>query len=565
MGTPLKLVDTCTLRAVRGGIIAALLACAVFASGCNGSSASAGSDDPGPPKRGGQIILGMDQEPPCINTWVVCGGMAAASNMTDPLFDSFLDTTPDGEKVPLMATEVPTTENGRVKVVGSGMEVTMGIKPEAHWSDGTPVTCDDMVFTWETMMNEKWLIGSRLGWDLVSAIDCPDPKLMVVKFKERYAPYLRIMGTTPLPKHVLAGKDFNKFFNDRIPVSSGPFVFDYWKRNVEYQIKRNDNYWNAGKEDLPYLDSIKYRFLKDTNTLKIQLRTGEVDWINAKPDSNLREELEAMPRAKFYSAPGEFWENFAFNLSKAPTDDANVRRAIAYSIDRQLLADSVLRKQIKPLQSTLLPELKDYFVPAWEQYTYDEAKVEEYMKAAGYTRDGQYWTKDGKPAEIEFRSTAGNALRLKVGQILQQALKKNGIKMNLQYEDPGVFFGQTTVQGSFNVAIWAWSSDTDPTQTTLFACDQVPTKENNFAGSNNYRYCNEDVSGWMKRADTEPDVAKRAQLVKDIQTQMAKDVPTLPIFQHPQTVAVTGRVQGAGTNPFGGMLWNIHEWWVSDQ
>lgn len=546
-------------------VLPLLLALAAFVlSGCGAAAQTAEAGNDGPPKHGGEIVLGMDQEPPGINPALVCCSMSAAVNMVDPVWDNFLDIDPKGQYFPVMAERVPTVENGLVEIDGQRMTVTLEIREEAAWNDGKPVTCADWKFTWETYMNPKWTIGARNGWDKIETVECPSPKRAVTVFKEPYAPYLRIVGAPPWPKHALQGKDFNTYMMDRIGVSSGPFVFDYWKRNVEYVLKRNPNYWNKGKNDLPYLDSIKYRFLKDTNTLKIQLRTGEVDWILAVPDTNLREELEAFPRSDFQSTPGGYWEQFAFNLDKPQLRDVNVRRAIAHLIDREQLSEVVLKGQTEPLHSTLLPQAEEYYLPAWQEYDFNADKAARYMEKAGYTRDGRWWMKDGKPLTLLFKSTAGNALRMKVAQLLQQAFKKNGIQMEIALEDPGVFFGQSTVQGSYDVAVWAWSSTVLSDQTTLFACDQIPTKANKFQGSNNYRYCNEQVTKLLYAADVTPDTVERARQIHEIQRLMAKDMPMLPLYQRPETVAYSKRLKGVSNNPLGGVPWNVHEWWVTD-
>ena len=505
----------------------------------------------------------MDQEPPCININLVCGGMSAAVMMASPMFDSFIAVDAEGRRFPQLATEIPTTDNGGVTLQGDQMTVSMGIQPTAAWSDGKPITCEDFKFTWETFMDDKWQVGSRLGWDKIKSVDCPDERKIVVTFLEPYAPYLQVMGSSPLPAHELKGKDFNTFWNDRITVGSGPFKFKHWKRSVEYVLERNPNYWNKGKNDLPYLDTLTYRFLKDTNTLKIQLRTGEVDWITPPPDTSLMDELKGMPRSKFQTVPGGYWEQFAFNTAAGATKDVNVRKAIAHSIDRQQLTEVVLRKQTTPLNSTLLPAAKAYYVPAWEEYGYDEKKVTEYLTKAGYKKGGEYWEKGGKELTVVFKSTAGNALREKVAQLLQQAFKDNGIKMELAFEPPAIFFGQSTIQGKFDVADWAWSSGVDPTQTTLFACDQIPTKEGQYAGNNYYQWCNKEATALMHKADATPDLDQRAEYTHQIQKLMADDMPLLPLYQRPETVAYSNRLQGVVNNPLGGQQWNIAEWWVT--
>jgi peptide/nickel transport system substrate-binding protein len=550
--------------AARFVLLAFVLFCAgVIAAGCGSSAESAAADPNAPKQHGGELVIGMDQEPQCLNSMIACGSMAATSMIMDSIFEAMLTVDAKGEYAPGMATEVPTKENGAVvETPDGGMTVTLHVNPLAKWSDGTPVTCEDVKFRWETTMDERWMIISRKGWELIKNVECVDRLTAKYTFGERYAPYLGIVGAAPLPKHVLDGKDFNTYFNDSIKIASGPFTLKRWDRSVAIYLEKNENYWNKGNDDKPYLDTVKYVFVADTNTLKIQLRTGEVDVINPPPDSTLKEELETFPRGDFQIEPGIYWEQIAFNTSKAPTNDVNVRQAIARSIDRDQITDVVLKGQVKRLDSTILPAQKDFYVPAWQDVKPDAKAAGEYLEKSGYKKSGQYYTKNGKPLTVVFKSTAGNNLRLKVAQLLQQRLKANGIKMEIALEPPNVFFGQSTVQGAFDMALWAWSSSIDPSQTSLFSCDSIPSKANEYSGQNNYRYCNEDVSAWMKESDVTTDVAKRAELLKKIQEQMAADMPMLPMFQRPETIAYSERAAGMDANPLGGLVWNVADWSV---
>jgi peptide/nickel transport system substrate-binding protein len=545
-------------------MLAMLLLLAAIASGCGSSADSAAADPDAPKQHGGQVTIGMDQEPQCLNSKIQCGSMAATSMINASLFDGLLMIDAEGNYAPQIATEIPTKENGAVvDTPDGGMTVTMKLKPEAKWSDGTPITCDDVAFNWSTTMDERWQVVSRKGWELISDVQCPDRLTSVFVFSERYAPYLGLVGAPPLPKHVLDGKDFNKFFNDSIPISSGPFEFDHWDRSVEVVLRRNDEYWDAGADDRPWLDEIRYVFVADTNTLKIQLRTGEVDVIAPPPDSTLKEELEGFPRGEFQIEPGIYWEQIAFNNASPPTDDINVRFAIAHAIDRDQIVDVVLKGQVKRLDSTLLPAKAEYYVPAWESIAYDEKKVAEYLEKSGWKKDGQYYAKGGKVLEVDFKSTAGNNLRLKVAQLLQQRLKANGIKMNIALEPPNVYFGQTTVQGNYHMGLWAWSSGIDPSQETMFPCDQIPSEANDFSGQNNYRYCNEKVSALIAKSNVTTSLPERIAITHEIQTLMAADMPLLPLFQRPETLAYTDRVIGMDNNPLGGIVWNAADWAVA--
>lgn len=538
-----------------------MVALALLASGCGSSAETAGAEG-AEPRSGGEVVLGMDQQPQCLNTLLVCGGMAATTMIWSVVFDDMYTIRPDGTYVTRMATEVPSVDNGRVKVADGGMTVSVTLRKGLTWSDGKPLTCDDVRFRWETTMDERWLIGSRLGWDLVEDIQCPTPTEIVWVFSEPYAPFLGLVSAAPLPRHALKGKDFNTYLNDALPVASGPYRFVRWNRSVDVVLERNPRYWNRGKEGKPYIDRLRYVFVPDTNTLKIQLRTGEVDWISPPPDTSLSQELETFPRSEFQVLAGSFWEQLAFNNAKFPTDDPAVRQALSYAVDREQLAKVVLRGQVDVLQSTLLPSVEQFYNPAWEMYSYEPAKVKAILAKAGWKRNGQYYEKNGRPLTVVLKSTAGNALRMKTVQVLQQGWKENGIKAEILLEAPEVFFGQTTVQGAYHIGLWAWSSSPDPTQQSLFSCDQIPTRANDYEGTNNYRYCNQQVTKLLQQADVTPDVDARAKLLREAQRLMAIDAPLLPLFQRPDTVAYGGRLHGIENNPLGGQLWNVDGWWV---
>lgn len=543
-----------------------LLAVALVVAGCGSSADTAAAGEDTPKQRGGTVTIGMDQEPQCLNSMLNCGSMAATSMIMDSIFEGMLKINADGDYAPAMAVEVPTRENGAfVERADGGMDVTLRINPAAKWSDGTPVTCEDVRFRWETQLDERWMIISRKGWELVEDVECRERLTAVFHFKERYAPYLGLVGAAPLPKHVLEGKDFNSFFNDRIPIASGPFQFQKWDRSVEILLQRNEAYWDKGKDDRPWLDTVRYVFVADTNTLKIQLRTGEVDVISPPPDSTLEDELKSFPRGEFQIEPGVYWEQIAFNTARAPTNDPNVRHAIAASIDRDQIAQTVLKGQVDVLNSTLLPAKEEYYVPAWEDVKPDPKKAQALLEKSGYKKEGRYYMKGGKPLTVVFKSTAGNNLRLKVAQLLQQRLKANGIKMEIELEPPNVFFGQSTVQGSYDLGLFAWSSGIDPDQVSLFSCDSIPSEANDYSGQNNYRYCNERVTQLLKESAVTTSVKERAAKVHEIQRLMAADMPLLPLFQRPDTLAFTDKMQGLDVNPIAGFVWNVADWAVTQK
>jgi peptide/nickel transport system substrate-binding protein len=139
---------------------------------------------------------------------------------------------------------------------------------------------------------------------------------------------------------------------------------------------------------------------------------------------------------------------------------------------------------------------------------------------------------------------------------VQQQLKDVGITIQINNESATTYFSKTTVDGNFEMGEWAWLATPDPTLTTLFSADQIPPE-----GENYYRYKNEQATQWMEESDTTLDQDQRAQLLHQVQEQMAKDLPVFPMYQRPQYTAFAGNLTGVEPNAsLAGPYWNMGEW-----
>ena len=541
---------------------------ALAASGCGDDSAGAQAATDGAPQRGGEIVVSLAKEPPIINPWLAPGAMAVTNMLVDGLNDPIVTLDEQGVWQPVLAERVPTPANGDVQTTpGGGMTISFTIRERAAWSDGVPLRCEDVVFTWKTVMTPDYQLSNRLGWDQVEAIDCPTPRRVVIHMKRPYALYMsRILALGPLPAHELRGKDFNTFWNSRITISSGPFLFGEWQRGVRLVLRRNRDYWNSGKLRRPLLDKVTFRFVKDANTLKMQLRMNEADVAFIPADTNLVEELKATPDIAFASLPGAVVEQLVLQTGRPPLDDRDVRLALAYAIDRAMITDVVLKGQVKPLQQTMVPSQAVYATDSFSIYHPNPAKVREHLERAGWQRaggDGGAWTKGGKQLEMTYVVGAGSMpFRASVGQLLQQQLKRQGIKLTLQQITPEVLYSQVAPKGSFDIGEWSEPTGIEPDPSLLFGCDQIPRKPQ-WAGKNRYRWCDREVDAMLHRADAMVNPAERAKLVAEIDHRIGADVPLLPLFRSPDTVAWSLRVHGLKPNAAMNHTWNMADWWVA--
>ena len=507
-------------------------------AGCDGDS---GGQQGGSGGGGGNtLIVGIDQEPQVLNLYNPSGVAQSTTNATKGILEFPVRIMPDLSYAPLLAAEMP-------KLIGENPQtVEYRLKDGLTWSDGKPLTSADAKWTFEQIMNSDNQIASRAGWEDIERFETPDDLTVRITFSKPYAPWMDLLSDNCpiLPKHVYEGKDFDKALNNEI-VGSGPYVFKEWKKGQSLTVERNENYWG----EKPAIKEVVYRFIPDTNTLVASLQSGEVQFIYPPPDIGLLERLEGIEGARAEYKAGVVWEHIAFNVEKV--SNLKLRQAIAYGIDREKIVNELLKGQVRSLDSFLMPEQKPYYVPAWEKYTYDPERARQLLQEA---------KSEGATATVAFSTTSDSRLRETLQELVQQQLKEFGLAIEIQNTSATTFFGEWTVEGNFEMGEWAWLATPDPSQTILFADDQIPTDENP-AGQNYYRYRNAEVTQLLKESDKELKVERRAELLRRAQEIMSDDLPLIPMYQRPEYYAWSEDLTGPEVNPtLAGPFWNMGEW-----
>lgn len=528
---------------ITASLVASLLA------GCSKSS----SKSPNPRS----IVIGCDTEPTILNPFLPDGTSIATKLVTSNILWGLLAVTPDLQYTPHIAEQVPTLDNGLV--TKDPFTVTYDIKKNAIWSDGTPITSADVKFTWEIIMNGNYPIADRSGYDKIERIDTPYEKTVRLVFREPYAAYRNLFSTAYpiLPKHILEGKRFTEAMNDFLTFASGPYKFKEWDRGKQLVIVRNETFW----EGKPRIGMVTFKFIPKRNVRLAALENGEIDVGYSPTDEEAPASLKEIKDKKADIRPGLIWEHIGFNLSKPPLNDINVRRAIAFVVDRNKVALTAIGKA-EVLNSVLVPEQKQFYTPAWNRYSNDARKSADYLTAAGYQKgsDG-FYEKGGKPLVITISTTAGNPTREKIEKIIKDDLARAGIRTEIKNTDDDNFFNHWLPEGNFELGVWAWLESPEPNLDHLFVSDKIPP-----AGQNYYRYHNPDIDSLLNSAVTTIDTSGRANLYHQIQEKISSDLVVIPLYQHPQVIIYDKRIGGVANNAtYEGPFWNLSKWWAAKE
>ena len=190
----------------------------------------------------------------------------------------FFNWSDTNQFVPELATELPTLANHGISP--DGKTIRYHLRPNVTWQDGAPFTADDVIFTWHAIMNKKNNITSTVGFDLIAAIDEPDPHTIVVHLKSVWAPFVATFFSqsgTPfpvLPAHLLARYDtINRVPYNSQPIGTGPFTMEHWQRGSKIVFRANPHYWRGP----PKLREIWYTPVPSSSTIETLLASHEAD------------------------------------------------------------------------------------------------------------------------------------------------------------------------------------------------------------------------------------------------------------------------------------------------
>ena len=538
-----------------------LVVLAMLATACGGGDDNAEPDGDatetetaeGEPIEGGTVTFGLDQEPAMLMPWFNEGNQQATSIVMLSVLYPLWRITPDFKYEPLLL-------DGEPEVTEDPFTLTYKLKEEAVWSDGTPITVDDIEFTLDVILNPDLDIVSRDGYDKIdrSKTERVDDKTITYHFTEPYAPFRELFSVQPiLPAHALKDADMKTALAESVPVASGPFKFENWTKGQNLTIVKNEEFWGEQK---PHLDKVVFRVIEDSNTQVQALRGEEIDMFYPQPQVELVEQVSEIEGVEYEVSAGPVWEHLDMNYKVPPLDKDYVRQAIIQGIDRNALAEELIKPMYpdaEVLNNVIWVNTQEQYEPHWDRWEYDPEAATGLLEENGCTKgeDGIY-TCDGQRLSFEYVTTAGNELRELQFEIIQSQLKEIGVEAKPKLQDAATAFGTTLIagpDGAWGMFNFAWVGSPDPQGgNTIWMC----------GGGQNYNtYCNEEVTDLIEQTNTTIDPGERADLYNEADDLISQDVPIVPLYQKPTFFGWRDAIIGPKDNATQwGPTWNIEEW-----
>ncbi|HZZ65161.1 MAG TPA: ABC transporter substrate-binding protein, partial [Candidatus Baltobacteraceae bacterium] len=370
--------------------MAAVLALAVLVSACTKQGASVGEGAGGNAwTQPGVLRFAENADPNSLN--VVLNSSAVTGDLSMFIYSYAVRYDQNAQPVPDALTEIPTLANGDVSK--DGLTLKYKLRHNIKWHDGKPLTCSDLKFTWQVVMNPHNNVVTTDGYKDIRDIDCSDPNVALNHMKRLYAPYLQQLwgvngNAAILPEHLLAKYNddrgsFNSAPYNSMPIGSGPFKVIQWQRGSEVRMQANPDFY-LGK---PKLREVVFKIMPDENTMITQLQTHEIDllargtglsWPHYQRIASPESGLTAIRVNNF------LFTHIDFNLRRPLLQDRSVRLALAYAVNRNEIVDKVMHGSAIPAQTDQSPQLSWAYTEKFEHHPFNPQKAQQILQADGW-------------------------------------------------------------------------------------------------------------------------------------------------------------------------------------
>jgi peptide/nickel transport system substrate-binding protein len=552
--------------------------------------------------QGGIIIEGnLGGDPATFNP--IIASDTASRRITAFLYPNFVAVDPSQA---IIVPSNPPLAGGAIvqdwEISEDGTVYTFNLRDDMTWSDGTPITSADIIYTWEAIQaGAEGIVDTPLAFVIdptgetgILSVEAPDANTVVVTFASAECTALNNAGVLyPAPSHVLP-EDVATLndaeFNLAPSVAGGPFLFGEFRPGEQVSLVCNPSYVDAGMGFVNPSGYI-YRNVPDATVLVEQFLASETNVIDG-PAVERRGEIRESEGVQPFDFPGNAWDYFAMNLAD-PTNPQNgldeagevidqgshpifgnvaVRQALAQGIDVESIIDAAVFGEGERMTSFIIPASWAY-ANDLPPIAFDPDAAGAALEAAGWvdadgdgvreaTADNEF-AEEGTPLSFTLYTNEGNTRREAIGTLIQDQLSQIGVQVDFQTIDFNTLLDIMDAQ-TFDAIILGWRNGypDDPDATQLF----TPASDVVGAGSNFTSWNNEEFTALNNEAKALAgcDPAERAALYGQMQEIFQQDLPYVPLFAINGMYAAQSTVEGFDPYP-SQLYWNADTWAVRSE
>jgi len=531
---------------------------------------------------GTEVVLIIPEEPTTLNQYLAVAPIVR--QVADASIAALATVNEAGAFIPVLAVELPTLENGGV--TPDFRTVTWKLRPGLRWSDGQPLTADDVKFTWEAVTHPDSGAVFAAGFELIDTIETPDALTVTIHYKAMNQAYLQQFMYGILPRHATgAPGDMLQWAWNRQPVAAGPFVVSEWIEGDRIVMLRNPHYYLAGQ---PYIDRLVFRIVPDPGVQISLMAQGEAHVQLWPADVKQIYDQQAGDAAALQQVPGRWNMALRFNLSRPFDDDPGplpphpilgdlrVRQAIAHAVDYM-----TIRSEINPGTASAISP----FTYGWYKcnlprpYRYDPDAARRLLSAAGWVEGedgiriakGAPYAVDDTRLSLQLEGYTDFQPLQKLEEALVAQLQAVGIEVTIKNDDRAVIFGSFAdgsprMIGNFDLLLYDSTLPIDPQATVAhtFHSSAIPSAEN-MLGGNIFRWVNPAADAAIEAAGSTLDLAARRAAYCELGKLITTELPQLHLFLFREGYGASLRLYGNKVNMWGSVTWDVQNWRLIDE
>lgn len=500
------------------------------------------------PKKGGTMVVAITDNPPELNSGISNNILTGA--VSGQIHELLVKLDNQLKVQPALAESW--------EVARDGLSVTFKLRPNVKWHDGKPFTSADVAYSLMEI-NGKYNSLANANFKVVDKIETPDPLTAIIRLKNpdpAFFPSAFIDGSRILPKHIYEGSDPRTNPANFAPVGTGPYKFKEWVRGSHIIFERNPDYYEADKV---LLDRVVYQVMPEASARQLALEKGDVDYLpyfSLAPSA-----VEPLGKGKDTAVidtarPALGIIIMFFNTRSAPLNTKEVRQAIGYAIDRQLLIKLALNGRGKVPTGPIRTDNAPFYTPDVRIYKRDVATANKMLDAAGFPRKagGTRFT-----IRLAYEGTGEGGSLQSAAEIMREQLKDVGITLSLVPSDPAAWQETSFIRWDFDMTMGSFLTGPDPKAGVgrLYLTENIAKRNS----ANLMGYSNPAFDEVFKKGDVELDPEKRAAFYQDAQKIIVEDLPALWLWEKTYPIAVrkglVGLPPGAThSEPFVGVGWS---------
>jgi peptide/nickel transport system substrate-binding protein len=454
--------------------------------------------------------------------------------------DTLIHKSPQGEILPALAESYEASEDG--------LTWTFTMKEGIIFHDGAVCDANAVKACYDRALDPEIKSAVTIGQlGPIDTITALDDKTVEFKHTESNAVFFDNMAhpvcsILNAEAAAAAGDDFG-----RAPVLTGPWKLMSWEAGVEIVMERNADYaWPpqyATHDGPPYIQDLIIKIFPETATAVTALEAGEVDQIEInQADIQRIKDTGEYETIEFYRPGATFME---FNVTKAPFDDLNVRKAFNHIFDRQAILDASLEGYGRLLYSCLPESIWGWWDGSVDYaYPMDHDKALEYFGMAGWTKEGDQLVKDGQQFSFVFTTISGNQAQSNGAQVIQAQLRDFGIAMEIKVTDFTTVISDLKA-GNYEVSYIGYAYASPDIVYIWFHSDNIGTgltlSQNN----------SPELDALIDESRSNNDLDRRLELYKEIQIWIIDNALHVPLYEASTTYGLQPRIAGHLVHPDG--------------